>query len=240
MLKGGKVVKMSEVYSPGTIGDRCNGDVEALDAMDLRTGYDFRLAAHRKSAVATFGRTQPDLIVGSPSCTAFSRAQNMNLHKVEPLKRAERLEEGILHLKICCALYRSQMKAGRYFLHEHPLGADSWKLPCIKELLTHGKVFLVRMDQCMAGLRSESDEGEELPAKKPTYFMTNSAVLADRLEMKCDQSHSHQSLLGKNRMEKAQTYPDKLCDIVIEAIYEQIQVDKKLEGIFDTNTRPVL
>ena len=41
-----------------------------------------------------------------------------------------------------------QVDSQRYFLHEHPAGATSWQLVCVKELLSHDKVERVNGDQC--------------------------------------------------------------------------------------------
>ena len=41
----------------------------------------------------------------------------------------------IEHLKLCVRLYKMQIRAGRYFLHEPPSSAVSWQVECIKELM---------------------------------------------------------------------------------------------------------
>ena len=51
----------------------------------------------------------------------------MNFPKVDPAKVAEIVAEGLLHLRFVCSLYRQQVASGRFFLHEHPASAVSWR-----------------------------------------------------------------------------------------------------------------
>ena len=48
-------------------------------------------------------------------------------------------------------LYREQVLAGRYFLHEHPLCATSWRIECILDVLAMDGVYTVWCDQCQYG-----------------------------------------------------------------------------------------
>ena len=41
----------------------------------------------------------------------------------------EEYEKAREHVRFCIKIYRMQMEAGRMFMHEHPTGASSWKLP---------------------------------------------------------------------------------------------------------------
>ena len=82
------------------------------------------------------------------------------------------LKEARKHLRFCVRLYRHQMEQGRYFLHEHPLGAKSWKEPEIQALVKKEKSILAKIDQCQYGLWVKDRVGWAV-AKKPTKFLTN-------------------------------------------------------------------
>ena len=60
---------------------------------------------------------------------------------------------------------------------------------------------------------------------KLTQFLTNSPLIAARLERKCDRTHIHAQLQG-NRTNKAAIYPDKLIDAVSQGINDQIRADQ--------------
>ena len=79
---------------------------------------------------------------------------------------------------------RIQVEGGRYFVHEHPAGATSWKLPAVKALLEEEGVMAVVADQCEFGLTSRDHWGTG-PAKKPTRFLINSWYVAEALDVRC-------------------------------------------------------
>ena len=142
-------------------------------------------------------------------CTWFSQLQTLNRSRMEPSEYQENLDRARKHLAFVCELYRIQLEAGRYFLHEHPAHATSWKEPCVVQLLAEfPDLYLVSSDLCQFGLTAKGTSGEE-PARKPTRWLTNSACLADRLDKKCDGKHTHATLLG-GRAKDAQIYPPKL------------------------------
>ena len=79
------------------------------------------------------------------------------------------------------------MYKGKYFLHEHPATASSWDLEAIRKLEQEEQVMITVADQCMYGLKTWAPSGrKEIPAKKPTKFMTNSMCIARMLSKKCE------------------------------------------------------
>ena len=75
-------------------------------------------------------------------------------------------------------LYKKQVDQGRVFLHEQPAHAKSWMIPEVRKMMMESGVTLVEADQCMYGLETTGrDRKSEVPAKKPTTFMTNSRAL---------------------------------------------------------------
>ena len=86
--------------------------------------------------------------------------------------------EGDVHLEFCCELYREQHARGKWFVHEHPLTARSWKKACVQDLLDLDGVRLVRGDMCSHNMTSFDGGGEGL-VLKPTQYMVNGACLAE-------------------------------------------------------------
>ena len=80
------------------------------------------------------------------------------------------------------------------------------------ELLAMTQVNRITADQCQLG--QETDAGE--PLKKPTGFMTNSAMISEELEKnaKCDKTHEHHVLIG-NLARQAAEYPPRLVDAIL-------------------------
>ena len=68
-----------EVFSPERVGQACaRYGLQQGTAMDIKSGYDFDLAADWARCWAKIEKEQPTLIIGSPPCTLFSRLQELN------------------------------------------------------------------------------------------------------------------------------------------------------------------
>ena len=102
-------------------------------ALDLTTSdtdessWDFDSKVMRDRALRKLKEEKPLLRVGSPMCTDWSATMNLNWHKYTEEEKTKRMREARDHLAFCIKLYKMQHANGRYFLHEHPLGAKSWK-----------------------------------------------------------------------------------------------------------------
>ena len=121
-----------------------------------------------------------------------------------------------------------QIDGGRYYLHEHPLTASSWQEPCLNKIIKHEHNIVTRIHMCAYNMRIPDNQGREY-IFKPTQFITNSPLIAARLERKCDETHAHARLQG-NRTNKAAIYPGKLIDAITQGINDQIKADQ-----FDLN-----
>ena len=80
-------------------------------------------------------KEQPILLVFSSMCTAFSRWQSLNVHKRDKELVEREWRQALVHLSFACELMKVQLRAGRYFLYEHPLAASSWSQTCVQEVM---------------------------------------------------------------------------------------------------------
>ena len=181
-FKGLNIVDLTEFFSPPRVTRMCREfDLQPGESLDLMTGWDFDLEEHRRLAMERVKRDKPTMVVGSPPCTFFSTLQELNKHnnRDNPNWIAQfnaNLEKAVRHIKFCVQIYKVQMDAGRYWLHEHPWSAKSWQIPELKELLEDPRVEIAYADQCQFGVTApiEGINGERGPAKKPTGFAGNS------------------------------------------------------------------
>ena len=112
------------------------------------------------------------VLIGSPMCTAFCRLQSINFAKMAPDRVRAILARARMHLNFVCSLYEEQVKAGRFFIHEHPALATLWEEPVVKRVMKLANVQVSRVDACQYGMTG-TYHGEDLPVKKPTRWMTN-------------------------------------------------------------------
>ena len=119
-------------------------------------------------------------------------------------------------MRFAIKLYRLQAENGRWFLHEHPNSATSWKMPEMVNLMKELEITKNVAHMCRYGMYSKDANGLG-KVKKPTGFITNSSYLADQLGNKCLGGHRHVQLLG-GRAQACQIYPDKLCRAMLRGI----------------------
>jgi hypothetical protein len=135
---------VSEIYSPPRITDLLkrtrSRHLMAGFALDLTVldedgePWDFTVLEKREKARKLVRVQKPYMLIGSPSCKGFSTWQALNIAKAkdpEAMRRAR--AASILHLDFVASLYQEQADGGRFFLHEHPFGASSWKVPSIEQ-----------------------------------------------------------------------------------------------------------
>ena len=80
--------------------------------------------------------------------------QNANRGRRDPKVVAKELREAEDHMRFCIELYRMQLSAGRYFIHEHPEGASSWNMHETIKLLIEPNVGVVSFDMCQFGMKA--------------------------------------------------------------------------------------
>ena len=125
---------LAEVYSPPRIAAtaRRMGMRGGL-SLDFTTpepcGYvwDFNKVKCRNRAMKSVKTIKPYMLIGSPECIPFSQIQNLNMRTPEGKEKVMKERAQGVHLEFCRKLYMKQLRGGRYFLHEHPLTAASWR-----------------------------------------------------------------------------------------------------------------
>ena len=196
--------------------------------------WDFSHAGKRNRARALLREQKPLLLIGSPECKAFSTWMVLNRARarcVEAIDRA--LARAKKHLEFVASLYEEQLEGGRYFLHEHPLYASSWKVPAIEAVWDRPGVQRVHGDQCQFGAEVRTGPATGRPVKKPSGFMTNSACIAASLNKQCKgtggwcsrpRGGKHELCSGRVAA-GAQVYLRGLCRAVLKGITDQLRAD---------------
>ena len=128
---------MAEIYSPPRVTSLADQfglnpdfalDLTVMDPYDGKP-WNFDDEDKRLRALQMVVREKPQLLIGSPMCKAFSILQGLNKERMGPVRYEEMLRQARIHFEFCASLYQIQADQGRYFLHEHPASASSWKEP---------------------------------------------------------------------------------------------------------------
>ena len=198
-----------------------------LTRLDPKTGraWDLSNPKVQSRVIKMVAEGKPLFVIGSPPCTAFSSMQNLSAHKRDPKVINEERRRGERHLNFCIKVYLQQVKAGRFFVHEHPDAASSWKIEGMIELMMMAGVDAARVDMCQFGL-TIIEKGEEKLARKRTKIVSNSAEVLKRVETRCPNErkgsgHHQHANLEDGRTKLAQVYPKRFCQAVCEGIAAQ-------------------
>ena len=133
-------VAIGEVYSPWRVNEKCrNMGLKPEGAFFIKSEWDFDIYEHRRKAKDWIMDNDPDLVIGNPPCTYFSRLPEpcKYMFRDDPEWQrglAQHLEGGKRHVRFFCELYQMQIDRGMFFLHEHPWAATSWDMPCMAQL----------------------------------------------------------------------------------------------------------
>jgi hypothetical protein len=150
---------------------------------------------------------------------------------MDPAKWKALIEKGERHMRFAVKLYTIQVEAGRWFLHEHPNSATSWRMPEMVKLMETYDLAKTVAHMCRYGMYYKDHMGIG-KVKKPTGFLTNSQYLRDQLSSKCLGGHRHVQLVG-GRAIACQVYPDKLCRSILKGIRLELVNSGIIKGEYD-------
>ena len=228
---------ISEVYSPPRVAKLASKvqltpgfsiDIREVDPDDGQP-WDLNVQSKRTKLRNRVINERPLLLVGCPPCTVFSSLFWTNVSRMNPQDVRDKIREGLRHLLFCIELYKIQIQGGRYFLHEHPWGAWSWKVPALTQLMSMSGVHAVKGHMCAHGMYIEQPAGGDPKlAFKPTGWLSNSPHILSELNKQCSNlrdnpQHYHEhSSLQQSRAERASVYPEQLCYSILRGLRHQM------------------
>ena len=136
---------------------------------------------------------------------------------MDPEDVRARMRKARTHLNFSMQIYRNQLSRGKDFLHEHPLGASSWREGSVETLAKDPRVDTVVGDLCRYDLKISGSDGVARPIQKSTRWMSSSPEMLDRLKKRCDKSHQHGSLLD-GKAKHAAIWPHELCIEILKGM----------------------
>ena len=188
-------------------------------AFDKKCGWDFFEASDRKLFWQSYEEQQPDLVVMTPVCKAFSVIMNSNWSRMSEREVARIQKSCMAMFQFCIQVADEQLSRGKEFVLEQPDGASSWNTHAATWLARQERVLHVAFDQCMLGLQVSPDG----PSQKRTAFMLNHLGIADEIvQYQCKGEHQHVPLQGGLPL-KAQVWPSGLIQAVLRGIQRQVE-----------------
>ena len=135
-----------------------------LTLNDPETGmpWNFNLHSVRERLRKLVRDTKPFLIICSPPCTMFPSLQNLSKGKRNQEQWQRDMKIAEQHIKFCVEIYKMQIAGRRFFMHEHPHSASSWRMREIVEMVARQDVETVECDMCAYGLKVVDKDGAAL------------------------------------------------------------------------------
>lgn len=195
--------------------------------LSLETGWDFRKALDRRAALKMVREQEPYFLIIAYPCGPWSPL--MRLNPAGNLE--EKQEEARQLIRFALQLARLQLRNGRHFALENPIGSSSWQLPEVMKFLEEEEARLARFDQCRFGLRSE----QGLLHKKGTQIATSSKAMQENLQdVRCLRDHQHQPVTGGSKItSRAGHYPQQLARVLVDSMEEEFHNQFKKKDGFD-------
>ena len=197
-----------------------------LNFTDPCTGrrWDLSEDGDQKKCMTLLHRTRPKLLTVSCPCTLFSALQALSGGVKDPVAMAKAIKMVEFGVRLC----EAQHRAGRLFTFEHPTSATSWRLPCVKRLMSLGGIYAAVLDMCQFGMMQEDHLGPG-HVKKSTRILSNSSAIDGLIEKRCQGEHRHIPLLN-GRAKWAAEYPQALCDAFLDGLImeKQAKVEREL------------
>ena len=152
---------MLEIFSPPRIltiarreGLRGKWSIDRKVEISPGEKWDLLKPSHQKECLRIISQAKPDLIIGSPPCSWFSRIMQINWPRIPRHRRRRMMREARAYLEFSAKIYEDQHRKGKVFLHEHPTSAESWAEPAIAKLLKIPQVRRYNLDMCQFGLQN--------------------------------------------------------------------------------------
>ena len=171
---------VTEVYSPPRVtkfahkfGLRAGHAIDIKCCDDRGVPWDLSNIQRRNQVARLIIETEPILVIWSPMCTMFSLLQNLSKDKRDEQEFNSKLEEAMSHIRFCLQLYEIQNNHSRYYLHEHPRDATSWKISEMSELIRKFSPNFVISHMCAFGMKGSDERGERIYIYIYIYIQTH-------------------------------------------------------------------
>ena len=166
---------------------------------DLVTGVDLNKPSHQNMARQYINNNQVMVVVMAPTCGPFGPMGKFN-RAINPRSWERSYELAAPHGRFCGEVARMQLRHGRHFICEQPLGSDLYKEHPWPQVLNHEQVVVQRYDRCMAGLKAQFGPHKGMFIKKSSTMTASDPVLIQYFApLQCTNRHAHLQMKGDGK-----------------------------------------
>ncbi|CAE7353637.1 unnamed protein product [Symbiodinium sp. CCMP2592] len=217
-----------EIFSPPRVALRLPAGLTSAGSFDIITGSDLLTWQGQHTVLEALRTFRPRMLVSSPPCTMYSDLQRLwNFKKMKAKLRRARMKKANTLLDFGMTVCTVQGNAGRFWVHEHPNRASSWKRRTVRKLMRLKTTMAVTFDQCQVGLCLPGNPEKKI--RKRTTLLTNSQHVVDLFKpLQCCCAKGAHALArgnynGVSVARYCQAYPRRLCDLLASAALKHAQ-----------------
>ena len=181
-----------------------------LQPRDLRFGHDFKDRAVREEILAEIREYKPGLVWMAPPCTAWCAFSRLNFSPQE-LRRRRRRDAALIDF--VHEVFTVQREGGRQAVVENPWSSDLWRHHVLQRWINADGALMTHVDLCSYGMTSVHGTGL---LRKPVGLLSFSKAFAESIEARCDGSHQHVVIEGKQTYHSS-VYPSRFARAVVKA-----------------------
>ena len=163
-----------------------------LEPRDIKFNHDLRDPQVQEDIIEDIWRYKPKIVWAAPPCTLWCQFSHLN-YPPQELRRLRKKEQKLVGF--VTRVFELQSSLGGIMAVENPKGSDLWREKRLFELIRQPGVQFAELDLCQFGLVSCADGR---PLRKPVSVLTNNHVFASELSQKCDGSHQHRAIQGRD------------------------------------------
>ena len=197
-LRASKETRPRLIWEVYTGESRAAQVAESLGAQTMsfgiRTGWNCDQRSDQLTFLELLEKEMPDEVYLSPTCSPWSRMQNISATTPERQSRLSDLREWHhrTHLRFVRRIYMKQISEGRHAHIEQPTQALSWNTNALRGL----PGLHCRFHQCQYGCVCLDTDGAWKPVLKDTTILSSKQAMAHAMTRLCDHRHEHCQLEG--------------------------------------------
>ena len=216
-------IAVAELFCPPRLAAKARQMGGTGLSFDIRQGCDLLNPVTQQEVDATLDEFPPELLLCCPPCTHWGGWDFLNRQRRSPLERAKLIRTARLQVKFCLQQIHKQLKRGKHFMFEHPVGSAVWKLPEMQNLKR--KYGFHRVDMCAYGLKCPDSNK---PIRKGTGIICSNKNFASAVRT-CTCVEPHQVAEGsvsggRSRCALAAEYTPQFVDAVWRHVGPQTEV----------------
>ena len=180
-----------------------------LQPRDLIIGHDLQQESERDEVFKDLYEHRPRMVWLAPPCKYWCAFSRLN-YTPQERRRLRKREQALIKLVEEVIVF--QRANHGLVVVENPRTSDLWNRSSLKRWYNDPEMHLAQVDLCTYGL--ESTEG--VPMRKGLTLLTNAQEFAEEINNRCDGSHEHQRVQGRETSRTA-VYPDDFAKAVVRS-----------------------